>query len=153
MNVTQMAKHLGTSKPTLYKRVKLAGLDLDELRDKDTGELTDSGTSAIAALFDDYTPVLTEKREANHSSAATVDAELTAARQQIEALQREIDLLREMLDGKNAELARMAEDLTAWRAKAQEINVQQLLLTMDSTRKRSGLMNRIMRVFGKGGDE
>lgn len=152
MNVTDMVKRLGISKPTLYKRVKLAGLNLDDLRDKDTGELTESGASALAALFDDKTPVLTEKRE---RQALTVDADLLAARQQIDSLRRENDLLREMIAAKDAELARLCADLEAWRAKAQEVNVHQLLLTMAAAAeepRRRGLWARIRSTFS-GKDE
>ena len=151
MTVTDMVKHLGVSKPTLYKRVKLAGLNLDDLRDKDTGELTESGASALAALFDDKTPVLTERRE---RQASTVDADLLAARQQIESLRRENDLLREMIAAKDAELTRLCADLEAWRAKAQEVNVHQLLLTMAAAEepRRRGIWARIRSTFG-GKDE
>ena len=151
VNVTNMAKHLGTSKPTLYKRVKQAGLNLDDLRDKDTGELTASGASALAALFDDHTPVLTESRERKPSR---VDGDLLAAQQQIEGLRREIELLQKMIDAKDAELARMSVDLEAWRAKAQEVNVHQLLLTMAAAEepRRRGIWARIRSTFG-GKDE
>ena len=47
----------------------------------------------------------------------------------------------------------MGVDLEAWRAKAQEVNVQQLLLTMaggEAPARRVGLLERVRRVFGKG---
>lgn len=149
MNVTQLAKHLGISKPTLYKRVKDAGLQLDDLRDKTTGELTAQGAATIAALFDDKTPVPAETPNARLTQ---LDADLLIVRGQLDAAQRECDLLREVLAAKDAEIQRLTTDLEAWRAKAQEIDVQQLLLATAAAPRRRGLLDSIRAAFTRKGD-
>ena len=153
MNVTQLAKHLGISKPTLYKRVKDAGLQLDDLRDSATGELTAQGAATISALFDDKTPVTTEARNAAQYRRLTqVDAELLIVRDQLDAAKRENDLLREVLAAKDAEIQHLKTDLEAWRSKAQEIDVQQLLLATAAAPRRRGLLDAIKSAFTRKGD-
>ena len=88
MNVTQLAKHLGISKPTLYKRIKDAGLQLDDLRNTQTGELTQHGVETISALFDGST------QQRKPDTPATDDGELAAIRAQLDGVKRENDLLR-----------------------------------------------------------
>lgn len=151
MNVTQLAKHLGISKPTLYKRVKDAGLQLDDLRNTQTGELTQHGVESISALFDDNVQPRKDVKPTPHN------AEMLVLRGQVEAAQRENDLLREMLAAKDAELQRMtaevqrmAVDLEAWRTKAQEIDVQQLLLATAAAPRRRGLLDAIKDAFRRG---
>lgn len=150
MNVTQLAKHLGISKPTLYKRVKDAGLQLDDLRDKATGELTAQGAGVISALFDDKTPAPTEASKASQYKHLTqVDAEILVLRAQLAEAEKRIDLLTSILAAREAELQRMTTDLEAWRAKAQEVDVKQLLLTTAAATRRRGLFDAIRAAFGK----
>lgn len=52
MTIKQLAIDLNTSTMTIYRRLKAHGINVDELRDSDTGELTAAGASTIAALFD-----------------------------------------------------------------------------------------------------
>lgn len=152
MTMTELAKQIGVSKQTLYNRVKAAGINLDEMRDKSTGELTSSAFYTLSSLFDGQERVKaveTSKQNTDHTQ------NLTALQAQIDGLRRENELLREMLAAKDAELERMGVDLEAWRAKAQEVNVQQLLLTMagaEAPARRVGLLERVRRVF-KRGDE
>ena len=54
-----------------------------------------------------------------------------------------------MLAAKDAELQRLAVDLEAWRTKAQEINVQQLLLATVAAPRRRGLLDAIKSAFGR----
>ena len=149
MNITGMAKHLGTSKPTLYKRVKDAGLNLDELRDKDTGELTEKGYSAIAALFDDKTPVLTEAKRGHAEKNPVFTDEFAESQAEIAVLQREVELLREMLAAKDAELKRAEDTVAAWRQMAERAQEAQLLLTASADTKRRGLMEAIRGLFSR----
>ena len=144
MNVTQLAKHLEISKPTLYKRVKDAGLRLDDLRNTQTGELTQYGVETISALFDDNVQPRKDVKPTPHN------ADMLVLRAQLDAAKQENDLLREMLAAKDAELQRMAVDLEAWRTKAQEIDVQQLLLATAAAPRRRGLLDAIKGAFKRG---
>ena len=146
MNVTQLAKHFGTSKPTLYKRVKDAGLQLDDLRNTQTGELTQYGVESISALFDDNV------QSRKDVKPTPQNAELLVTLNQLEAAKRENDLLREMLAAKDAEIQHLTTDLETWRTKAQEIDVQQLLLATAAAPRRRGLLDAIKGAFTRKGD-
>ena len=150
MNVTEMAKHLGTSKPTLYKRVKDAGLELDVLRDKETGELTEQGYTAIAALFDNKTPVMTEGKRKPEPGFTD---ELSTARERLAALQAENQMLREMLTAKDAEIKRLEATSDGWRQMAERAQEAQLLLTATNSHQRHGIMDTIRGLFHKGAQE
>ena len=141
MNVTQLAKQLGISKPTLYKRVKDAGLQLDDLRNAQTGELTQYGVESISALFDGNVQPRKDVKPTPYN------AELLVLREQLDGAQQRIDLLNTMLTAKEAEIRRLTTDLEAWRAKAQEIDVQQLLLATAAAPRRRGLLDAIKAAF------
>lgn len=138
MNMTQIAKQVGTSKPTLYKRIKDAGLNVDDLRNAQTNELTQYGIQVITALFEN--DAVKQKKDTIDDTAL-----LTA---QIDAQRREIELLKMVIDAKEAEIKRLVVDLEAWRAKAQEIDMRQLLLTTAAAHK-PGMLERVRHIFKK----
>lgn len=137
MNMTQIAKQVGTSKPTLYKRIKDAGLNVDDLRNAQTNELTQYGIQVITALFEN--DAVKQKKDTIDDTAL-----LTA---QIDAQQREIELLKMVIDAKEAEIKRLVVDLEAWRAKAQEIDMRQLLLTTATAARKPGTLERLRQIF------
>lgn len=51
MTVREIAAELNVSVPTLYRRLKAAGIDVKGLRDEKTGKVTPAGAAAIADLF------------------------------------------------------------------------------------------------------
>lgn len=51
MTITGMAKALDVSPMTIYRRLKRNGVNIDDLRDEKTGELTTAGASVIASMF------------------------------------------------------------------------------------------------------
>ena len=51
MTLKAVADELNTTTMTIYRRLKKAGISIDELRDDETGELTTRGASVIASLY------------------------------------------------------------------------------------------------------
>lgn len=104
MTITAMARQLGVSTMTIYRRCKKNGVNLDDLRGEATGELSAAGVAVIASLFDATTPQMaftddaTQMPQDNNSDAQT-------------ALQAACDVLQARLDGANA----MIEQLTGER--------------------------------------
>lgn len=146
MNVTEMARYLRVSKPTLYKRVKDNGLTLDELRDRATGEITAHGAAVLADLFANKTPLPAERKPAR---ITPLEAEMKVLQGELDGLKGENALLRKALEDKDRQIEMLTADLEAWRAKAQEIDVRQLLLL---TEPRRGVLARIRNAFSKKGE-
>lgn len=121
MTLTAMARQLNTSPMTVYRRLKRAGVNIEELRDAGSGQLTAAGVSTIAALFDTTTPQTAitgdatqiqhdDKRDATGvtqdaaTAAAVLQAKLDGANAIIEQLTSERDELRRQLDAVTAAL-------------------------------------------------
>lgn len=51
MTLKEYAASIGVSVQAVYKRLKANGLNLDVLRDKETGHLTDEGLKEVEKLF------------------------------------------------------------------------------------------------------
>ena len=51
MTLKEYAASIGVSVQAVYKRLKANGLNLDALRDKETGHLTDEGLKEVEKLF------------------------------------------------------------------------------------------------------
>ena len=119
MTLTDLARELGTTTMTIYRRLKRNGVNIDDLRDSSTGELTNVGVSTIAALFD-RTGVTPAQPAAQQSATldtqqdttpttqldvAVLQAQLDGARALIEQLTGERDELRRQLGAALAALA------------------------------------------------
>lgn len=137
MTVTAMAKQLNVSTMTIYRRCKRNGVNLDELRDGETNELTSAGVAVIASLFDATAPQTTATddttqlqqgrnsdaqpmpQDTGPASTAVRVAELAATvegqRVLIETLTSERDELRRQLAAVTAALAAEQADRQAER--------------------------------------
>lgn len=112
VTVADIAKQMGISRNTLYRRLKECGVDATKLRDEN-GRLSQYGVSVIAGACDNDTSRGTEKpvtvgvsdtqKAAEIDTQSAVDVSKLSLRvaqleTQCEALQRENDMLRSMLD-------------------------------------------------------
>ena len=129
MTITALSKALGVSTPTIYRRLKAQGVNIDDLRDG--GELTQHGVQVIASLFDrDDLVTQGVKRnvsdtehealhEALQGEMAVKIASLTAQVEGLQALvahlEGERDALREQLTASQAALAAEIADRQAER--------------------------------------
>lgn len=57
MTIKQVANQYNISVQAVYKKIKAAGLALDALKDKETGELTPEGEETVLSLFNQSTQV------------------------------------------------------------------------------------------------
>lgn len=116
MTLTAIANELNTTTMTIYRRLKKAGVNVGDLRDEKTGELTAAGASMIASLFDspaDSDLPQTDEQLASASAetrAAVLAAKLEGANALIEQLTNERDALREQLATVTAALQREQDD-------------------------------------------
>jgi AcrR family transcriptional regulator len=133
MTITGMAKQLGVSTMTIYRRAKKKGVLLDDLRDGETGQLTAAGVAVIASLFDATTPqtaltgdatqiqpryngdAQTAPQGASTASAAVLQAKLDGMTALVEHLTSERDDLRQQVAALTAALAAEQADRQAER--------------------------------------
>ena len=138
MNIEDFSKELGYSYKTVYRRIKVAGIDLKTLKNE-AGELTDEGQQAITALFDKQTKNREIKPTEGDTTALQVVKGKTAQRQ-IETLTDEIESLRrEVKEHENKE--------TVLQSEIDCLRVQNELLTtsLESERKNTERLNVIIK--------
>jgi len=130
MTITAIAKELNTSTMTIYRRLKKAGVNLEDLRDEKSREISPAGASVIASLFSSDEVAQAGEGAAQglsvggvELSAAVLQARLDGAEALIEHLTDERDQLREQV-----------KQLTAALLAEQADRVQERqLLTVGST--------------------
>lgn len=154
MTLTDVAKELNVTTMTIYRRLKRAGVNVTDLRDVSTGELTAEGVAVIGGLFD-----ATGANTASHDDttrtqpttqpdaqpvdvdsmveAAVLRARLEAAEATIQRLDAECDRLRGRVDV-----------LTTMLQTEQDARVR--LLEADTTRRRGWFASWFHR--GRGGE-
>ena len=143
MTVKAMAKALDTSTMTIYRRLKRNGINIDDLRDDATGELTTAGASTIAALF--RTTATTDDEQAAQQivtdtvTGDATDDDLTGStgstgsgstvavlQAKLDGAQALIDMLTDERDDLRRQLAQVTAALQAEQADRQR---ERLMLT------------------------
>jgi len=138
VTVTGIAKALNVSPMTIYRRLKKNGVNVDELRDDVTGELTAAGASIIASMFPNASVTADEN---NVPQVATGDSQQTATDGDDDVtgnvstvaavLQARLDganALIEQLTGERDELRRQLAAATAALEREQDDRRQERLL-------------------------
>lgn len=131
MTVKAMARQLQVSPMTIYRRLQRQGVNIGDLRDAITGELTAAGVAVIGSLFDaagitaaatggassaqqvtkqDAEHVITGDQDGDALTVAVLRVQLDAANNRIEILERERDLLISQLNAATAALEREQTD-------------------------------------------
>lgn len=116
VTITAIAKELNTTPMTIYRRLKKAGVKVEDLRDEQN-EITPAGASIIASMF---TPQTTEQAVEQavkgdgtgdaRTDAAILRAKLDGAEALIAALTDERDQLRRQLQAMTDALEREQAD-------------------------------------------
>lgn len=114
MTMQEFCRQSHISKPTVYKRIREAGIDLNSLRDAD-GNLTAEAISTLSALIDSTETKHSKRTSANAEIAAidTVDDPVSYA-----TLLTERDGLRRELDDTRAQLAAAKDQILTLQAEA-----------------------------------
>ena len=119
MTITALAKHLNVSTMTVYRRCKKNGVDIESLRDSQSGELSHEGIAVISAWFDSVepqsatdnaTPVEQSANSDKTVNEAVLRAQLDAANDTISRLEAERDRLVSQLEVLHAALEREQTD-------------------------------------------
>ena len=134
MTLTDVARELNTTTMTIYRRLKRAGVNVADLRDVSTGELTAEGVAVIGGLFD-----ATGANTASHDDAtrtqpttqpdaqpvdveaaveiATLRVKLAAAEDKLsmltaerDALRTQVNVLATMLQNEQSERMKLLTD-------------------------------------------
>lgn len=116
MTVTAIAKKLGVSPMTVYRRLKLAGVNIDTLRDATTHELTPAGASQIAALFDNTgisDSATTEKDDMHHVTTDGETGDITSDVVTVAVLRAQLDAAKDTISRLEAERERILNQLAA----------------------------------------
>ena len=131
MTITALSKVLGVSTPTIYRRLKAQGVNIDDLRDG--GELTQHGVQVIASRCD-RDDLVTHGVKCNvsdtehealhealqgetalHVQVAALQAQVNGLQALVSQLEAQRDDLRRLLDAANAALEREQTDRQAER--------------------------------------
>lgn len=134
MKIQDVAKKYGMSTSAVYKRLKAASLQVADLVDKDTRELTTAGESTVLALFDDIhvDQVHNQWNEVdnqvdNHST--TLSEQLAEAEKTVKRLTTEVERLTTQLTAA-ADTNRLLSDQLAKANEALERAQQLQALTL-----------------------
>lgn len=150
MTLTDVAKELNTTTMTIYRRLKRAGVNVADLRDDVTGELTAEGVSVIGGLFD-----ATGANIASHPDATRIqpDAQPDAQHVDVEAavLRVKLEAAEDKLAMVTAERDRLLERVDTLTAMLQAEQAQRVRLLEDGHHQRRGFWSWFKR--DKGGTD
>jgi predicted nucleic acid-binding Zn-ribbon protein len=116
MNLKEFCKQQHISKPTIYKRIHDAGIELSSLRDPD-GNLTAEAITTLAALLDDAQPRYS-KRVSDDPEAAAIDTAADPVK--YAQIITERDEARRERDEARAQLAAAKDQIMQLQAEALE---------------------------------
>lgn len=140
MTLTDMAKELNVTTVTIYRRLKRAGVNVADLRDVSTGELTAEGVAVIGGLFDATGANTASHDDTTRTQPATqpdaqpvdVEAAVEIATLRVKLAAAEATIQR--LDDECARLRGRVDVLTSMLQTEQDARVR--LLEADTTRRR-----------------
>lgn len=156
MTVREIAAELGVSVPTLYRRLKAAGIDIKGLRDDKTGKVTADGASIIADVMGspaDDTAVQDIISGASQSGAGDDTQDVTALRVRLAASEARLEAATETVQRLDTEVRRLQGEVDRLTALLEaEARTRQALLTDGSQgQRRRGLFGFLRR--HPGGDD
>lgn len=96
MKIKDAAEKYKISSQAIYQRLKRQGIDVESLKDKETGDLTPDALGIIENLFG-------ESSEQYNKQKASTLAELARLRQLVQSLEYERDLLKVKLEAAERE--------------------------------------------------
>lgn len=144
MTIKEAADRYGVSRQAIYQRLKRQGIQIDRLRDTETGELTAEGVAILSNMF----------TEAEAAPDRTADKE----REQIDALTAEVKALQDQASSLTAQVATLTAQVAAItderdflrRAldQAQQLHAM-TLQALPPPREPVGMVDRFKRIFSK----
>ncbi len=151
MTLRDIATRAGVSHQAVYQKLKKKGIKVEDLRNKESGELTGEGMAILLELFpaakNDQVECST-KDESSKSSNATIgnkaveqlgkeidrlNAELSKMKVQLDAITDERDFLRKALE--------QSQERETLRARIEVLEAGQQAMLMDNNQKHRGLFS------------
>ena len=145
MTMRSIAGDLGISIPTLYRRLKAAGVNVAELRDDKTGKVTPAGAAVIADLFrggEDDTAIqeiLNGDSQSVARDTLTQDADATV---EIAVMRERVRGLEDKLETVTNERDRLREQVDTLTAMLQTEQAQRVRLLEGGRRGLFGWLRR-----------
>ena len=102
MTIKELAKELGRSHQAIYKRLKTAGITLEELQEPGTGQLTEEGEKRLRSM---YAQPVNRGGTVEGEASTPVQPVNSTSTKEVEKLQREVEALRNQV----AEMQHRAE--------------------------------------------
>lgn len=156
MTVREIAAELGVSVPTLYRKLKAAGIDIRGLRDDKTNKVTPAGAAAIADLFgspEDDKAVQGIIEGASQSDTGETAQDVTALLVRLAAAEARLEGATETVQRLDTEVRRLQAEVDRLTALLEaEARTRQALLTdgNQGQRRRGGLFGFLRRHPGGG---
>ena len=147
MTLTQLAKRFDTTTMTIYRRLDKKGVNIKDLRDDNTKEITPAGESIIAALFD--APRETPAQQGIERNA-TDDVQRDAQPIEVElaVLRERLKAAEDMLTAVCGERDRLLEQVDTLTAMLRTEQQQRVRLLEDGNQRRGGLFGLFRRNRG-----
>ncbi len=123
MTLRAIADELNTTTMTIYRRLEKAGINIKELRDEETNEITVEGAGIIASLFKNTTTtedneaaqqVITDVLNSNRTSVTSTTDGTTAA--QVASLTAQVEGLERLVTQLEGERDRLQQQVIALTA-------------------------------------
>ena len=109
MTIREAAEKYNITKQAIYQRLKTNGINIDTMKDKETGELTADAEAVLYNLFGSNSQEFKKKK-------VNLQEELRQAKEEISSKQKEIDILTSRLDAAEKALADCKETLMQERS-------------------------------------
>ncbi len=93
MTIKEVAERTGLTHQAIYKRLKVRGVKLDDIRDKETGQITHDGEAIIAELFP-ASAASSDSQKEEKPAEKPVENEVEKLRNQVAELTTEVEKLR-----------------------------------------------------------
>ena len=106
MTLAEIAKQLNTSTMTIYRRLRKSGVNIGQLRDDVTGEITPAGASVIASMFGVTGATSTEQSAERCETCAAERGETNSNAGSAGA----VDVLRAQLEGRDALIKQLMDE-------------------------------------------
>ena len=153
MTVREIAAELNVSVPTLYRKLKAAGIDIKGLRDSKTGKVTAEGAAIIADMFgspEDDTAVQDIITAASQSDTGEAVQDVTALLVRLAAAEARLEASAETVQRLDTEVRRLQAEVDRLTGLLEaEARTRQALLTDGSQgQRRRGLFGFLRRQPG-----
>lgn len=138
MTIKDAAAKYGVSRQAIYQRLKRQGLQVDALRNPDTGELTADGEAVLSSMFTEAEPT----QDNAQAQVDTLTTEVNSLREQAAALTAQVDTL-------TTQLATITEERDFLRRaldQAQQLHAM-TLQALPPPQEPGGVLSKIRNIF------